>query len=88
MKRAPTPLQRGRATTNKFRNISFLASFLDYCELIPVVPVMMVMMMVRVISVVMPVMMVAIVMMVVTMMIAVPSCGWDHAAGRDCANNT
>jgi hypothetical protein len=27
-------------------------------------------------------------MMVVVMMVAVPSCGWDRAAGRDCANNT
>jgi hypothetical protein len=34
-------------------------------------------------------MMIAIVaMMVVAMMIAVPRCGWDRAAGRDCANNT
>jgi len=35
------------------------------------------------------VMMVAVVaMMVVAMMIAVPSCGWNGTAGRDCANNT
>jgi hypothetical protein len=27
-------------------------------------------------------------MMVVVMTIAVPRCGWDRAAGRDCANNT
>ena len=27
-------------------------------------------------------------MMVVAMMVAVPSCGWDRAAGGDCANNT
>jgi hypothetical protein len=27
-------------------------------------------------------------MMIVVMMVAVPSCGWDRAAGRDCANNT
>src|SRR5260370_32529993 len=27
-------------------------------------------------------------LMVVVMMVAVPSCGWDRAAGRDCANNT
>ena len=27
-------------------------------------------------------------MMVVVMMVAVPSYGWDRAAGRDCANNT
>jgi len=27
-------------------------------------------------------------MMVVVMMVAVPSCGWDRAAGRDCTNNT
>jgi hypothetical protein len=34
-------------------------------------------------------MMIAVVpMMVVVMMIAVPRCGWDRAAGRDCANNT
>ena len=43
------------------------------------------------ISVVMPVivgMIVTIVTMVVTMMIvAVPSSGWDHAAGYDCADN-
>ena len=26
-------------------------------------------------------------MMVVAMMVAVPSCGWDRAAGRDCADN-
>jgi hypothetical protein len=35
------------------------------------------------------VMMVAIVaMMVVAMMMAVPSCGWNGTASRDCANNT
>ena len=35
------------------------------------------------------VMMVAVVaMMVVAMMMAVPSCGWNGTAGRDCANNT
>jgi pilus assembly protein TadC len=45
------------------------------------------MMIVGMISVVMPVMIVTIVMMVVTMMVAIPSCGWDHAAGYDCADN-
>ena len=45
----------------------------------------MVMMVVRMVSVVMPVM-VAIVMMV-AMMITVPSCGWNRAAGYDCADN-
>jgi hypothetical protein len=39
-------------------------------------------------------MMVARIVGVVTMMVTaviammVPSCGWDRAAGRDCANNT
>ena len=28
-----------------------------------------------------------IVMMVVTMMIAVPRCGWNRATGYDCAEN-
>jgi hypothetical protein len=32
-------------------------------------------------------MMVVVMMAVIMMMIAVPSCGWDGAAGRDCANN-
>ena len=27
-------------------------------------------------------------MMIVVMMVAVPRCGWDRAADRDCANNT
>jgi hypothetical protein len=49
----------------------------------PVVTVMVVGM----ISVVMPVMIVAVVMMIVTMMITVPSCGWNRAAGYDCADN-
>jgi hypothetical protein len=50
-------------------------------------PVMTVMI-VGMISVVMPVMIVAVVMMVITMMmIAIPSCGWDRAAGYDCADN-
>jgi len=31
--------------------------------------------------------MMAVVMMIVAMMVAVPSCGWDRAAGRDYANN-
>ena len=88
MKRAPTPYSGAERPPTNLETFRFLLQFLDYCELIPVVPVMMVMMMVRVISVVMPVMMVAIVMMVVTMMMTVPSCGWDCAAGRDCANNT
>jgi uncharacterized membrane protein len=52
------------------------------------VPVMMVMV-VGIIRVVMPVMIgiVTIVMMVVAMMVAVPSCGWSHAAGYDSADN-
>ena len=34
-------------------------------------------------------MMIAVVtMMVVVMTIAIPRCGWDRAAGRDCANDT
>jgi hypothetical protein len=49
-------------------------------------PVMTVMV-VGLISVVMPVMIVAVVMMIVTMMITVPSCGWNRAAGYDCADN-
>ena len=40
-------------------------------------------MVVGMISVVMPVVIVAI----VTMMIAVPSCGWNRATGYDCADN-
>jgi len=60
---------------------------------VPAVPVVMVMMtmVVGVIGVVMPVMVammvVTIVMMVVTMMIAVPSCGWHRAADCNCADN-
>ena len=34
------------------------------------------------------VMMVAMMIPVIAMMMAVPSCGWNGAAGRDCANNT
>ena len=41
----------------------------------------------RIISVVAMVV-VAMMVSIVAMMIAVPSCGWDRAAGRDCANNT
>ena len=37
---------------------------------------------------VVPVMIAVVAMMVVVMMIAIPGCGWDSAAGRDCANNT
>ncbi len=48
-------------------------------------------MMVGIISVVMPMIgrIVAIMMMVVAMMVvaAVPSCGWNHAAGCDCADH-
>jgi hypothetical protein len=43
-------------------------------------------MVVGVISVVMA-MIVAIVMMVVRMMITVPRCGWNRAAGYYCADN-
>jgi hypothetical protein len=71
-KKGPDALQ-GPSDHQQIKNIRFQLQFPDYCALIPVVPVMMVMM-------------VAIVMMVVTMM-TVPSCGWDRAAGRDCANN-
>ena len=47
------------------------------------------MMVVGVIGVVMTVMVgvVTVVMMIVTMMIAVPSCGWNRAADCDCADN-
>ena len=46
-----------------------------------------VVMVARIIGVV--VMMVVVMMVaIVAMMITVPSCGWDRAAGRDCANNT
>ncbi len=44
------------------------------------------MMVVGRISVVMPVI-VAVVMVVTMMIVAVPSCGWNHAAGDDCADN-
>jgi hypothetical protein len=46
-----------------------------------------VMVVARIISVVAMVV-VAMMVSIVAMMIAVPSCGWDRAAGRDCANNT
>ena len=58
--------------------------------LIPVVPAVPIMMVVRVIGVVTMVIVgvVTIVMMVVRMrIIPVPSCGWDGAADRDCADN-
>src|SRR6516162_3097069 len=58
--------------------------------LIPVVPAVPIMMVVRVIGVVMTLIVgvVTIVMMVVRMrIIPVPSCGWDGAADRDCADN-
>jgi hypothetical protein len=95
-KKGPGALHRGRVTTAKhhLKNIRFQLWFPDYSALVPVVPVMMVMI-VGMISVVMPVMIVAvvmpvivaIVMMVVTMMIAVPSCGWSRTASYDCADN-
>ena len=59
--------------------------------LIPVVPVVPIMMVVRVIGVVTLVIVgiVTIVMMVVRMrIIAIPSCGWSHAAESDCADNS
>ena len=55
--------------------------------MVPVVPIMMV---VRVIGVVTMVIVgiVTVVMMVVRLrIIAVPSCGWSHAADSDCADN-
>jgi VIT1/CCC1 family predicted Fe2+/Mn2+ transporter len=59
---------------------TFVSSFgsPNYCALIPVMPVVTVMV-VGMISVV--------VMMVVTMMIAVPSCGWNCATSYDRADN-
>ena len=53
--------------------------------LVPIpVTVMMVARMIGVVAMMVVMVMVAI----MAMMIAVPSCGWDRAAGRDCANNT
>ena len=46
-------------------------------RIVGVVAMMVVAMMVTVIA-----------MMVVAMMVTVPGCGWDRAAGGDCANNT
>ena len=46
-----------------------------------------VMMVARIIGVV-AMMVVMVMVAIMAMMIAVPSCGWDRAAGRDCANNT
>jgi hypothetical protein len=43
------------------------------------------MMVARIIGVV--AMMVVMMVAIMAMMIAVPSCSWDRAAGRDCANN-
>jgi hypothetical protein len=43
------------------------------------------MMVARIIGVV--AMMVVMMVAIMAMMIAVPSCGWDRAAGRDCTNN-
>jgi hypothetical protein len=55
--------------------------------LVTIPAVVMVVVVTRIVGVI--TMMVAVmVMMVVAMMIAVPSCGWDRAAGRECANNT
>jgi hypothetical protein len=45
------------------------------------------MMVARIIGVV-AMMVVVMMVAVMAMMIAIPSCGWDRAAGRDCANNT
>ena len=47
------------------------------------------MMIVAIMTVVIGMVIVTVVMMVITMMIvAVPSCGWDCAARRDCAYNS
>ena len=54
--------------------------------MVMIVGMISVVMPVVIVAVVMPVI-VAIVMMVVTMMITVPSCGWDRATGGDCADN-
>jgi hypothetical protein len=87
IKKAPTQTTGPSDYRQKITLKTLVSSFQfpDYCTLIPVMPVMMVMM-VRIVSVVMPVMIVAIVMMV-AMMITVPSCGWNRAAGYDCADN-
>ena len=63
---------------------------LKNCALIPVMPAVPIMMVVRVIGVVMTLIVgvVTIVMMVITMMIAVPSCGWSSAADCNCTDNT
>ena len=52
-------------------------------RIVGIIAMMVIAMMVSVIA-----MMVVTVMMVVVMTVAVPSCGWDRAAGGDCANNT
>ena len=53
--------------------------------MVRVVPIKVTMMVVPVVAV----RMIAIMMMVVrTMIIAVPSCSWNRAANRDCADNT
>src|SRR6516165_6551554 len=43
---------------------------------------------IAVIAMMVRMMMVAVMVMIVAMMITVPRCGWDGAAGRDCANHT
>ena len=52
-------------------------------------PMMVVARIVGIVAMMVIVMMIAVVaMMVVVMtMMAVPRCGWDRTAGRDCANN-
>ncbi len=47
-------------------------------RIVSIIPMMIVPMMIAVVTM----------MVVVMMMIAVPRCGWDRAAGRDCANNS
>jgi hypothetical protein len=55
----------------------------------PPAPVAIVARIVGIVAMMVVAVMIAVVaMMVVVMMIAVPRCGWNRAAGRDCANNT